>query len=349
MRTEFSRRLDKGRSLYLGFSPELSLGDVDIKAPAPSNDPYADLEDAERLSAKSTFSLSNFSAWSTADLQWGQLVYTPGLRLFRSGFVRRPSLDPRLQMRYSLDADQTLKLAVGQYSIAPEPVENNQNPNLGYEKSNHFVLGVETKWSDRWVSEFQSFYKKTYRLIVPGGERRYTDSGNLRTFGLEAFIRRNLTEQFFAWLSYTYSVSEERKSEQDPWYLSEYDQTHILNLVGSYKINAYWDLGLRFKYNTASPYTPVTDAVYNGNLDKYQPRYDVKNPNSERIPPANALDLFATFDSLYDTYRLKYQFGIQYLAVGKRIDSVQYNFDYSKKEELSRLPPIPYIQVSGEF
>ncbi len=351
--TEFTKRLEKGRNLYLGFNPEYSIGSVDISAPVPADDdPYYDPEDAPRYKAKSDFSYSNFSTWSSVDLEAGPVIYTPGVRVFKAGFVRRVAVDPRLQARYPWDKDTTLKFATGQYSISPQPQETSEdfgNPNLGYEKSNHYILGVENKWGDRWVTEFQGFYKKTYRFIVSGGPRNYLDTGSRRTYGFETFIRRNLTEQFFGWLAYTYSVSQERKSDSDEWFTSQYDQTHILNLVGSYKINAYWDLGTRLKYNTASPYTPVSGAVYNSNLDKYQATYDIKNPNSARIPPSHSIDLFATYDSLYNTYKLKYQFGIQYLSLGKRIDSVQYNFDYTEKEELSNLPPIPYIQISGEF
>ena len=351
--TEFIKRLDKGRNLYLGVNPVYSLVSVDISAPAPvEDDPYFDQEDALRVRAKSDFSFSTSSTWGSVDLQAGPVTYTPGVRVFKAGFVRSVGVDPRFQARYPWAKDHALKFAAGQYSIAPEPwvtSEDFGNPDLGYEKSNHYILGVESAWGDRWGTEFQTFYKKTYRLTVSGGPQNYRDTGTRRTYGFETFIRRNLTEQFFAWLAYTYSVSEERKSDADAWFTSQYDQTHILNLVGSYKINAYWDLGTRLKYNTASPYTPVASAVYNSNLDKYQPRYDIKNPNSARVQAANSIDLFAAYDSFYDTYKLKYQFGIQYLSFGKRIDSVQYNFDFSDKEELSNLPPIPYIQISGEF
>jgi hypothetical protein len=352
MPTEFTKRLDKGRNLYLGFSPQYTMGTFDITAPAPADDPYYDPEDAPRISANSEFSFANFSSWASMDLAAGSLIYTPGVRVFKTGFVKEAGVDPRLALRYPLDESNTLKAATGQYSIAPEPQETNEefgDPDISYEKSNHYVLGIETRWTDRWVTEFQAFYKKTYRLVVSGGPENYQDTGSRRTYGLEAFIRRNLTEKFFGWFAYTYSVSEERKSDQDPWFMSEYDQTHILNLAGSYKISAYWDLGTRVKYNTQSPYTPVSGAVYNSNLDKYQPIYDSTNPYSARAPASHSIALFATYDSLFDTYKLQYQFGVDYLSIVRRVDSVQYNYDYSEKEEMSALPPIPYIQISGEF
>ncbi|MCX6128884.1 MAG: TonB-dependent receptor plug domain-containing protein [Proteobacteria bacterium] len=351
--TEWTKRLDKGRNFYFGLSPETSIGQVDILAPAPpGDDPYYDFEEAPRFRAKSKFTFNSFASWSSIDLSLGNLIITPGVRVFKRGFVKNIGIDPRFQARYPLSQDTSLKFAIGQYSIAPEPPESSAefgNPELGFEKSNHYILGMETRWSDRWVSEFQGFYKKTYDFIVAGGPRNYQDTGSRRTYGFETFIRRNLTEKFFGWLAYTYSVSEERKSDSDPWYVSQYDQTHIVNLAGSYKVSPYWDLGLRIKYNTGSPYTPVTGAIYNSNLDKYKAEYDEKNLNSSRVPAFQAMDLFATYDSFYDEFKLKYQFGIQYIALGKRVDRLEYNYDYSEQEKVAGLPPIPYIQISGEF
>jgi hypothetical protein len=67
------------------------------------------------------------------------------------------------------------------------------------------------------------------------------------------------------------------------------------------------------------------------------------------VPGPRLLIRSRSYDSLYDTFKLKYQFGVDYLAIGRRVDSVQYNYDYSEKDEISALPPIPYIQISGEF
>ncbi len=353
MPTEFSKRLEKGRFIYLGLSPEFSQTRVDAEAPAPvSDDPFYDPEDAPKLSVSRSFRIDQYAAWSAIDLGYEAWTVTPGLRTATNQQIGETAIDPRLQMRYALNKDNNLKAAYGQYSISPEPQEASAefgNPDLGYEKSIHTVLGIETRWDDRWETEFQTFFKKTYRLIVSGGDRNYTDTGTRRTYGFEAFVRRNLTEKWLGWLSYTYSVSRERKNDASPWYTSSYDQTHILNLAGSYRLSAFWDVGSRFKFNTGNPYTPVTGAVYNSNLDKYQPSYLKDEPYTERLPDYHSLDVFATYDSLYNEFKLKYQFGIQYLAFTKRIDSIQYNFDYTEKESVANLPPIPYFQLSGEF
>lgn len=351
--TELSKRLGPGRSFTVGVEPI----NVQVRAEVDSvlqveDDPYFDPEDAPKFRVSRDFHLDNYAAWSTYDLGLGPVTLSPGLRVFRAGLNTESSYDPRLQALFAVNSDVTLKGAVGQYSIAPEPVESSGeigNPSIGYERAMHYVLGIETKWSDRWAVEFQTFYKRTLNLIVSGGDRNYRDSGERRTHGFEAFVRRNLTEKFFGWLSYTYSVSKERRSEDSPWFTSQYDQTHILNLAGSYKINPFWDLGTRFKYNTGNPFTPVAGAFYNASLDKYQPIYNLDRPNTDREPDFHSLDLFATYDSLFNEWKMKYQFGVQYIALGKRVNSVSYNYDYSKKEELSSLPPIPYIQISGSF
>ncbi len=351
--TELSQRLDKNRSFYLGVNPEWNRVQLTARIPVfDGNDPYFDPEEAPRKEDSRLYTYGRVAAWSAIDLSLGDMIISPGVRVFQNQLVKGTGVDPRLQGRYPLDSQHMVKFAVGQYSISPEPAESSKtfgNPNLGFERSNQYVLGLDSKWGDRWQTEFQTFYKKIYKLIVAGGSENFTDTGSRQVYGFEAFVRRNLTEKLFGWLSYTYSQSKERESDADNWYRSSFDQTHILNLAGSYKLNALWDLGARFKYNTGEPYTPVESSVYNANLDKYQPVYDEKNPYSERIPDFHSLDLFATYDSLYEVFKLKYQFGIQYLALGKRVSSVDYNFDYSEKEFVANLPPIPYIQISGEF
>lgn len=353
MPTELNKRLGAGRSFALGIEPIVSVASIEADSILPvDDDPYYDPEDAPRFRIKRDFHLDNFAAWTTYDLGLGAVTLSPGLRIFRAGLNTESSYDPRLQILYAYKPDLAVKAAVGQYSIAPDPVESSGelgDPSIGYERAMHYVLGLETKWSDRWVTEFQGFYKRTLNLVVSGGERNYRDSGERRTHGFEAFVRRNMTEKFFGWLSYTYSVSRERKSEDSPWFTSQYDQTHILNLAGSYKVSPLWDIGSRFKYNSGTPFTPVSGAYYNASLDKYQPIYDPDKPNSSRQPDFHSLDLFATYDSLFNEWKMKYQFGVQYIALAKRVSAVSYNYDYSEKEELSNLPPIPYIQVSGSF
>jgi len=148
-------------------------------------------------------------------------------------------------------------------------------------------------------------------------------------------------------LSYTYSQTEERLNDSQSWRSADYDQSHVATFTGSYRLTATWDFGSKIKYQTGNTYTPVNDSVYNATLDKYQPRPGANDTNSKRLPDYHQIDLFFTKDSLYDTWKMSYRFGVQYLAFSKQVYSKSYNYDYSKEEEAGSLPPIPFVEVRG--
>ena len=354
LRTEFRYKLDRRRYIYLGLEPNVINAEVEAKAPiVDSSDPFADSEGAERISAEQTVKGYNIGAWAAVDLELSDVLLRPGMRLSYDYLINKSILDPRLSGQYKLSKDHTLKAAIGQYSVAPSPQESSKqfgNPKLGYEISNHYILGVESNWGKRWTSDIQLFRKRTYNLIFssPTSER-YAGTGTRLTDGFELFIRRNLTQKLFGWLAYTYSISRERKSDDTPIFNSEYDQTHNLQLISSYRVTAIVDLGMRVKYTSGFPYTPVEGSTYEANLDKYLPIYDRLNPNKKRLPDSHSVDLFVTYDSLFDYWKLSYQLGIQFLSFTEQATNIQYNYDYSKTEFVRSLPPIPYIQITGEL
>lgn len=354
LRTEFRYKLARRRYVYLGLEPNVINAEVEAKAPiVDSSDPFADSESAERISAEQTVKGYNVGAWAAVDLGLSDLLLRPGVRLSYDYLINKSILDPRLSGQYKLNNDHTLKAAIGQYSVAPSPQESSKqfgNPRLGYEISNHYVLGVESNWGKRWTSDIQLFRKRTYKLIFssPTSER-YAGTGTRLTDGFELFIRRNLTQKLFGWLAYTYSISKERKSDNTPIFNSEYDQTHNLQFISSYRVTAVVDLGARIKYTSGFPYTPVEGSTYDANLDKYLPIYDRLNPNKKRLPDSHSVDLFVTYDSLFDYWKLSYQLGIQFLSFTEQATNIQYNYDYSETEFVRALPPIPYIQITGEL
>src|SRR5690606_27237650 len=132
--------------------------------------------------------------------------------------AKETTVDPRINLRYEADPVHTFKAAVGQYSVSPEgpqPSKEFGNPELKNEKSMHYVLGVESRWADRWETDLQLYYKLTRDLIVNDVENRYSNDGSERSRGAELFIRRNMTDRAFGWLSYTYSQSEGRETDRE--------------------------------------------------------------------------------------------------------------------------------------
>ena len=178
---------------------------------------------------------------------------------------------------------------------------------------------------------------------------RYLNNGQQRSVGFEVFLRRKRTNRAFGWLSYTYSKTEEKKVGDLNWQPFQFDQTHVVNLTGNYKFSGKWSLGARINYHSGDRFTPVSHAVYNTNLGKYQPRYDKNSRYAKRLPDYYQLDLYTVYDFLFKNWTLKLRGGVEYIAFTRPAFGVTYNYDYSKEEYLKGLYPLPYIELQGEF
>ena len=351
---EATKRLSSKEKLYVGLDPAINYFAIDVVVPdTRSNDPTQDFEEAPRVTLKRFFRIPEIAAWLAADKQVGDLTVTPGVRPYYNAQIKRTSIDPRVSARYALNGANSIKGSLGQFSQDPgqgaEASEEFGNPNLDYQRSIHYVLGVETTWNDLWNTDFQLFHKKAFKLIQADPDTKYNNDGSLRSSGFEAFIRRNPTARMFGWLSYTYSVTEERKSDEVDFGPAKYDQTHVANLASNYRFTGQFQLGSRLGYHTGDRFTPVTDSVFNANLDKYQKRPKPTDTNASRLPPFTQLDLFLQNDVLFDTSKLIFRYGVQTLAAERPVYGVQYNYDYSKEEFFRGIPPIPYIEVKGQF
>lgn len=355
--TELRKRLGKRRYLTLGIDPGYLTGFFNVYAPqppSPDEDPYYDPSTAPKKRFDRPFDYGQAAAWLSYDFALWDTEFTAGLRYQYFHWIKEGDVDPRLRLKHKLTDTLAIKAAIGQYSKAPEVSQITSsfgNPDLGFEKSNHYILGLEADLADkRWSVDGQVFFKRTYRLVRSHPEDIYRGEGSRETKGFELFIRRNLTEKLFGWLAYTYMDSRERASEADPYHVSQYQQQHNLNLVGSYRLTRSWEMGTRFNFVSGNPYTEITGSRYDADNNIYVPIYDQKNPFNKTLPSRNNLDLFATYESFKDTWRLSYRFGVQGISVGNRETEVEYSKDYSEQKFTTKdLPPIPFFEIKGSF
>ena len=351
---EFTRRISSDERFYVGA--DLSYVPFNVTYYLPKfdpSDPFYDPEEAPRIGGEEKGYQLNSAAWIARDFKVGDsVILTPGLRVFHFNLTNRASADPRLQYRQVLSEIHTIKAAIGQYSQYPkngEPSKGLGNPKLHFPKAYHYILGLETKWNDRWDSDLQVFYKDVRLVIRTDPTTNYNNKGRLESYGFETFVRRALTERWFGWLSYTWSKTRERKDDQSAWNTGENDQTHVVNLAGSYRVNAAWDVGSRLGYHTGDTYTSkLGDAVYNANLDKYQSRAD-NTINGARLPDYNEFSIYSGHDVLFDTWKSTIRWGVEYFWYKRQAYGARNNYDYSKEEYFTGVPPIPYFEVRGEF
>ena len=177
--------------------------------------------------------------------------------------------------------------------------------------------------------------------------RRTTASG--RVYGGELLVRQELWNNFFGWISYTLSRSERQDHPGDPWRLFQYDQTHILTILGSYKLAARLS-----RSACASATSPAirtrrsSRAYYDVNSDAYVPIYGA--PYSARLPAFNQLDV--RVDKTFDVQRLEAD------ALPRHPEHLQLDVGRGRRATTTTtrrrstcngLPFLPVLGIRGDF
>lgn len=262
-------------------------------------------------------------------------------------------LEPRLSARWQLLPWLAPKLAAGIYHQAPQPFDLSRafgNPDLSPERSVHYVAGVDLDPTPTLHVEAEGFYKDLHDLIVRGehvGDPLLVNDGVGRVYGGELLVRQELSHNFFGWISYTLSRSERRDHPDSSWRRFQYDQTHILTLVGSYVLPRGWQVGLRFRYVTGSPITPVASAYFDSNANRYTPIYG--SVYGARLGSFNQLDLRVDKTWTFDRWKLSVYLDLQNVYNRQNPESIVYNFDYTKSEPEAGLPFLPVLGVRGDL
>jgi hypothetical protein len=212
------------------------------------------------------------------------------------------------------------------------------------------VLGVEFKPTSTLTVEAQGFYKDLRALVVRGeqaGDPPLINDGIGRVYGGELLIRQELWHNFFGWVAYTVSRSERRDHPDDPWRLFQYDQTHILTIIASYKLPRGYQVGVRFRYVTGNPFTPVNSSWFDANAGRYVPVYAA--PYSGRLDAFNQLDVRFDKTWTFNRWRFSLYLDLQNVYNAKNEEGRAYNFDFSQSHPVTGLPFLPVLGLRGDF
>jgi len=222
------------------------------------------------------------------------------------GISGEPSI--RLSARYEFVKNHTVKFSTGNYSQTPQPVgqvihKKWGNPALPATKAAHYVLGHEWDITDLISSDIQFYMNRQWDIPrfaraedIGGGvnsvDQLWVGNGKGRMYGMEIILRHEKSERFFGWIAYTLSRSERYDYytvNHKPWKLYDEDETHNLQILGSWSLRRQWDLGFRMRYVTGKPTTPVIRVEYDESSLSFIPIEGEKN--SMRVPPFFQLDV----------------------------------------------------------
>jgi hypothetical protein len=292
-----------------------------------------------------------------------KLTITPGLRLdvytwsdFETpgSFTRAyANVEPRLAVRYQINRWAAVKAATGLYYEPPptfDLIRSVGNPLLLPEQGWHYVAGADFDPYSTLHIEVEGFYKDLRQLVVPGehaGDPIQENDGIGRVYGGELLVRQEMFHNFFGWISYTLSRSERKDHPDQPWRLFSSDQTHILTILGSYKLPRGYQVGLRFRYVTGNPYTPIKQTYFNSSTGEYVSLPG--DPFSQRLSNFHQLDVRFDKTWTFDRWRLSVYLDIQNLYNYRSEESRQYNFNFTQSQPVTGLPFVPDLGIRGDF
>ncbi len=272
------------------------------------------------------------------------------MRLDYTKITGRWDLAPRVIVRQDIGPTfprTTLKAGIGVFYEAPQPQQSDPvfgQLGLRSERALHYSVGIEREFTKYFEASLEGFYNQIDDIVITGSG----NSGQGWVYGLETLIRYKPDKHFFGWIAYTLSQSLRKDTDTSPVRTAPFDQTHILTILGSYRLGHGWEVGARFRLVSGNPYTPNTYGFYDANSGVYLPLTSFP-PNNSRLPLFHQLDI-----RVDKTWKFQYwQFGIyadvQNVYNAANVEGISYNFNYTKQTYVTGLPFLPSIGLRGEL
>ncbi len=256
-------------------------------------------------------------------------------------------LSPRISLSYALSNAWNFSASYGTYYRLPSYTQlaysSNGTTNPGkYIQSNHYVAGFEYLPSSTTRFTFEGFYKgyNNYPVSILDkislankgiefgaiGNEPIQQDGKGKAYGFEFFAQQKLTEKFFGVFSYTLYWSEFTGTNKK-FVPASWDNRHLISATAGYKLPRNWELGIKFRYQGAAPYTPY-------NLEQSRLNYltlgsgvfDYDKVNTLRLKAFHSGDLRLDKKWNYKKTTFDFYIDIQNFYASKSTGSPQYTF-----------------------
>jgi hypothetical protein len=352
-RVELAQRLDKKLTMNVGLDLQYAPFTVEVQAPPlpkPGQPPPGPFGSAPPRYTKNVDLFNEpagYVEWEATP--WVGTRIVPGIRLDYTGSTGQWDLSPRLVVRQDITHSPrtTLKAGAGLFTEPPSPQQTNPvfgTANLTSERAYHYDIGIEREFTRYIEGSFEGFYKQLDYLVRQG----FGNTGTGSVIGGELLLRYKPDERFFGWLAYTLSRSVRRDAPGMPLYLSQFDETHVLTVIGSYRLGGGWEFGARYRLTSGYMYTPNTYGYYDENFGAYQALIS-QPPFNSRLPLFHSLDL--RVDKAW-----KYRWGTvsAYLDVlnvynNANVAAISYDYNFTHTSFTNDLPILPSLGLRVEM
>jgi TonB family protein len=279
------------------------------------------------------------------------------------------TVQPRLTLRWAAASWLAVTGSWGRYYQAPlaedlSPVFG--NPTLSLQRAEHAVLGFSVRFSEKLGADVTLFHTTSSGLAArspletPVLAEALVPLGAGRTIGGQVVLRRELSDRLFGWVSYSLARAERWDPVVDPSApagpaptftlrrrLFDYDQTHQLTVVASYDLGRGFDVGLRVRYATGFPRTPVIGALPDARTGTYQPLFGAQN--SIRLPAFFQSDVRFAKRFRFDGQTLEVSLDLQNVTYRANAEEYRYSPDFSTRGTITGLPFLPVLGARYTF
>jgi TonB family protein len=352
-RVELAQKLEKRLTMNVGLDVEYAPYTVAVQAPPPPRPgvpPGGPLGSGPLLYQQRSdtfFQPAFYTEWESTP--WVGTRIVPGIRVDYANATRSWEVEPRVVVRQDVTRSPrtTIKAGAGLYTQPPTGQQSDPvfgTPGLTTQRAYHYGLGVEREFTKYIEASVEGFYKQLDRLVTQG-------VGNVGTgivYGAETLIRYKPDERFFGWLAYTLSRSEVRDVPGGPVHLSQYDETHILTVLGSYRLGGGWEFGARYRLVSGYMYTPQRYGYYDENAGVYLPLVS-QPPYNSRLPLFHSLDLRVDKAWKYPWGSIAAYLDVLNVYDNANVDGISYDYNYTHSSYANDLPIFPSLGVRVEM
>ncbi len=316
------------------------------------------IQEAEILASQTDANFIRYGAFVQAGRRIfnDRLALSAGIRIDGNDLENSESnpfkqFSPRISASYALTNQWNISASYGLYYRLPsytqlafrDLLSSSSTNNPGdYIRSTHYVAGAEYLPSSATRFTLEGFYKKysNYPVSVLDGislankgtefgaigNEPVTQDGKGRAYGFEFFAQQKLTKRFFGVLSYTFYRTEFTDIAND-YIRASWDNRHLLSLTWGYKFNNNWELGLKFRYQGAAPYSPFDEAASQLNyLTLGTGVYDFTRTNTLELRAFHASDVRIDKKWNFRRFTLDVFLDVQNWYVSKNPGLPQYTF-----------------------
>ncbi|MGH7280783.1 MAG: TonB family protein [Polyangiaceae bacterium] len=353
-RAEVAQKITTGVILNAGLDMLYAPFDVDVRFPPfpkpgqPPPGPGLAQPSVETQVSDAVYEPAAYLEGEITPLRGTRIV--PGVRLDYTKATKQWDLAPRVNARQDLTKGfpkTTLKAAAGLFFQPPQPQETDAvfgQVGLVSNRAYQYDVGVEQDFTRQIDVSLDGWYKQLDQLVINGA----LNQGRGRAYGLETLIRYKPDAHFFGWIAYTLSRSERQDTPELPVHLAQYDQTHILTILGSYRLGRGWEFGARFRLVSGDLYSPLNYGFFDENNGATLPLQSYP-PYTSRLPVFHQLDLRVDKTWKFTHWQLSSYLDVQNVYNQGNVEGISNNYNFTKSVYAQGLPFLPSLGLRAEF